>query len=124
MTIKRFEEIEAWKEARELVRMIYGLTSKSLFKRDFGLKEQIQRAGISCMANVAEGFDSGTNQQFIQYLTYARRSSSEVQSELYIALDAGYINQIEFDKVYEQAQKVGKLTNGFISYLKENKKNL
>lgn len=98
--------------------MVYGLTAKTLFKRDFGLREQIQRAAVSCMSNVAEGFDSDTKQQFIQMLSYTKRSSSEVQSELYAALDRNYIIQEEFEKAYEQAGLVRKLANGFIRYLK------
>ena len=119
MSIKKFEEIEAWKEARRLMNMIYDLTNKPAFKKDFGLRDQIQRASVSCMSNIAEGFDGDTNQQFIQYLFYARRSGSEVQSQLYVALDRKYINQSEFDSVYEQGQRVGKLINGFITYLKK-----
>lgn len=118
MKISKFEETEAWKESRILVNMIYDLTNKPLFRKDFGLKEQIQRASVSCMSNIAEGFDSGTNQQFVLFLLYTRRSSSEVQSQLYVALDRKYIAQSEFIKVYEQAKKIGKLTNGFITYLK------
>jgi len=121
MKIIRFEEIDVWKEARILVNMVYDLTNMPLFKKDYGLKDQIQRAAVSCMSNVAEGFDSGSNTQFIQYLVYSRRSSSEVQSLLYVALDRKYINQKEFDKTYEQAKKVGKLTNGFIKYLRQGK---
>ncbi len=122
MKISKFEDLEIWIEARKLVNMIYTLTDKSPFKKDFGLKEQIQRAAVSCMANIAEGFDSGSNQYFIQYLQYVRRSSSEVKSELYIALDRKYITEIEFKEIYEQAEKVGKLANGFIRYLKINKR--
>ncbi len=118
MKITKFEDIDIWKEARKLVNMVYDLTGKSAFKKDFGLKEQIQRAAVSCMSNVAEGFDSGTNTQFIQYLIYTRRSSSEVQSELYAALDRSYITEEEFNEAYQQAKKVGQLTNGFIRYLK------
>ena len=99
--------------------MVYDLTNKPAFKKDFGLRDQIQRASVSCMSNIAEGFDGDTNQQFIQYLFYARRSGSEVQSQLYVALDRKYINQSEFDSVYEQGQRVGKLINGFITYLKK-----
>jgi len=119
MKIIRFEDIEAWKEARKLVNNVYDLTDKLLFKKDFGLREQIQRASVSCMSNIAEGFDGDSNQQFIQFLFYTRRSGSEVQSQLYVALDRKYITQTEFEKVYEQAKKVGKLTNGFIRYLKQ-----
>lgn len=121
MIIKKFEDIDVWKEARKLVNMVYDLTSKMAFKNDFGLKEQIQRASVSCMSNIAEGFDGGTNQQFIQYLIYTRRSSSEVQSQLYVALDRKYITQADFDDVYKQAEKVGKLSNGFIRYLRNSK---
>ncbi len=120
MLIKKFEDIEAWKEARILVNIVYDLTSKLNFKKDFGLKEQIQRASVSCMSNIAEGFDSGSNQQFVQYLVYTRRSSSELQSQLYIALDREYITREEFNKAYEQAKKIGKMTNGFITYLKKS----
>jgi four helix bundle protein len=120
MKIARFEDLEVWKEGRLLVNMVYNLTDKPLFKKDFGLKEQIQRAAVSCMLNVAEGLDSDSNSQFIQYLVYARRSSSEVQSVLYVALDRRYITQKEFENAYEQARIVGKLSNGFISYLKTN----
>lgn len=98
--------------------MIYDLTTKPLFRKDFGLREQIQRAAVSCMSNIAEGFDSSSNQQFIQFLIYTRRSSSEVQSQLYVSLDRKYITQNEFDEVFEQASKVAKLSNGFIKYLR------
>lgn len=118
MLIKRFEDIEAWKEARRLVNMTYDLTGKPLFRKDFGLREQIQRAAVSCMSNVAEGFDSDTKQQFIQLLSYTKRSSSEVQSELYVALDRKYVTEKEFDYAYNQAASVRKLTNGFIRYLR------
>ncbi|MBL7158734.1 MAG: four helix bundle protein [Candidatus Omnitrophica bacterium] len=121
MRIKRFEDIDVWKEARKLVNMIYDLTSKGLFKRDFGLKDQIQRAAVSCMSNVAEGFDSDTNQQFIQMLSYTKRSASEAQSELYVASDRKYITKEEFETVYSQAQAVRKLANGFIRYLRTGK---
>ena len=118
MTIKKFEDAQAWQEARKLVNMIYDLTKNLLFQKDFGLRDQIQRASVSCMSNIAEGFDSGSNQQFINYLLYARRSSAEIQSQLYVALDRKYITQAEFEKVYEQVKMTGKLTNGFITYLK------
>ncbi len=118
MGIKRFEDIGVWKEARKLVNMVYDLTAKGLLKRDFGLRDQVQKAAVSCMSNAAEGFDSDTKQQFIQMLAYAKRSASEVQSELYVALDRNYIGKEEFDKSYNQAQSVRKLANGFIRYLK------
>jgi len=122
MKISRFEDLEVWKESRVLVNMVYTLTQESLFKKDFGLRDQIQRAAVSCMSNAVEGFDSGSNQYFIQYLQYVRRSSSEVRSELYAALDRGYITKEEFKNAYQQAEKVGKLANGFIRYLKTTKR--
>ncbi|MDO8525197.1 MAG: four helix bundle protein [Candidatus Omnitrophota bacterium] len=121
MLIKRFEDIDVWIESRKLVNMIYDLTDRDLFKRDFGLRDQIQRAAVSCMSNAAEGFDSDTKQQFIQLLSYTKRSSSEVQSELYAALDRKYITRDDFDNCYNQAKSVGKLSNGFIRYLRTGK---
>jgi four helix bundle protein len=121
MLIKRFEDVDVWKEARKLVNMIYDLTDKGLFKNDFGLKEQIQKAAVSSMSNVAEGFDSDTKQQFIQMLSYTKRSSSEVQSELYVALDRKYITEKDFNNTYNQAKLVRKLANGFIRYLRTDK---
>jgi four helix bundle protein len=118
MLIKSFEDIDVWKEARKLVNVIYSLTSKDSFKKDFGLKEQLQRAAVSCMSNVAEGFDSDTKQQFIQMLSYTKRSASEVQSELYVALDRKYISEKEFQDSYNTAKSVRKLSNGFIRYLR------
>jgi four helix bundle protein len=122
MSIKNFEDIEAWKESRKLASIIYKLTGKKLFSRDFGLRDQIQRAAVSCTSNIAEGFDSGTNQQFVQFLLYSRRSSSEVQSILYIAFDRGYLSEQEFKDAYQQAKIVGKLINGFVTYLKNAKR--
>lgn len=119
MRIKRFEDLDAWQEARSLTNMVYNLTTKSLFSKDYGLKDQVQKASISTMSNIAEGLDSGSDKQFIQFLLYARRSSSEVQSELYVALDRKYVKKDEFQKTYEQARLVGKLCNGFIRYLRK-----
>jgi four helix bundle protein len=90
--MERFEDIESWKKARELTSQIYGLTAKGDFAKDFGLREQIQRASVSIMANIAEGFDSGSKKSFILFLNYDYRSTSEVQSLLYIAVDCRYIN--------------------------------
>jgi four helix bundle protein len=121
MKISRFEEIEAWQLARELTRMVYRLTKKKAFGLDFGLKRQIQEAAGSSMHNIAEGFDSETNSEFIRFLRYAKRSCSEVQSELYVALDEAYISKDEFDGVYEQARRTRAAIRGFISYLEKHK---
>ena len=87
MRIDRFENIEAWQLARELTRKVYQLTKKPKFSKDYGLKDQIRAAAGSSMHNIAEGFDSKTNPDFIRFLGYAQRSCTEVQSELYVALD-------------------------------------
>ena len=113
MRIDRFEDIEAWQLARELARKVYRLTKKPKFTRDYGLKRQIQDAAGSSMHNIAEGFDSETNKEFIRFLRYAKRSCTEVQSELYLALDEEYISPSEFKDVYEQARRTRAAVRGF-----------
>ncbi len=118
MKITRFEDIEAWKEARELVKLIYQvIKNNENFKRDFRLINQIQSAAVSAMANIAEGFARRGNKEFIQFLFISKSSAAEVQSHLYVALDQTYINQKEFNQIYEQAEKVSKMTSGLIKYL-------
>jgi len=121
MRIEKFEDIEAWKEARKLNKLIYQVSAREPFKKDFGLTSQIQRASISVMANIAEGFDRQSNKEFIKYLYIASSSASEVQSHLYAALDLAYVDDEEFKNLYEQTKKVKKLINGFIAYLKRKK---
>ncbi|MGD9303227.1 MAG: four helix bundle protein [Desulfobacterales bacterium] len=117
MKIERFEDMEAWQLARELTRKVYDLTKKSKFARDFGLKRQIQEAAGSSMHNIAEGFDSETNPEFVRFLRYAKRSCTEVQSELYVALDQQYITRAEFHDVYDHAGRTRATIRGFINYL-------
>jgi four helix bundle protein len=123
MKIERFEDIEAWQLARELARKVYRLTKRPRFVKDYGLKRQIQDAAGSSMHNIAEGFDSETNAEFIRFLRYAKRSCTEVQSELYLALDEGYILPEEFKDVYEQARRTRVTVRAFINYLKKYEKN-
>ncbi len=111
--IQRFEDIQAWQEARRLVKMIYAITNKELFSRDFGMRDQIRRASVSVMANIAEGFDCESKVEFARFLGIARRSAVEVQSLLYAAFDTAYIDQKEFDMHYEQARKAKALIGGF-----------
>ena len=111
--IQRFEDIQGWQEARKLVKMIYALTNKDLFSKDFGMRDQIRRAAVSTMANIAEGFDCESKIEIARFLGIARRSAVEVQSILYAALDTGYINQEDFDLHYEQARKSKALIGGF-----------
>ncbi|HAH31352.1 MAG TPA: four helix bundle protein [Elusimicrobia bacterium] len=117
MKIERFEDIEAWQLARELTCKVYCLTKKLGFDKDYGLKRQIQEAAGSAMHNIAEGFDSETNAEFIRFLRYSKRSCTEVQSELYVALDEKYISVVEFQDVYEQARRTRAAVRGFINYL-------
>ena len=119
MKIERFEDIEAWQLARELTRKVYRLTEKPRFAKDYGLKRQMQEAAGSSMHNIAEGFDSETNREFIRFLRYSKRSCTEVQSELYVALDEGYISLEEFEDVYDQARRTRAAVRGFINYLKK-----
>ena len=117
MGIERFEDIEAWQLARELTRKVYTLTRKGQFARDFGLRGQIQDAAGSSMHNIAEGFDSESNHEFIRFLRYAKRSCTEVQSELYVALDQQYLIETEFQDVYDHAARNHAAIRGFIKYL-------
>ncbi len=117
MRITRFEDIQAWQLARELTVKVYKLTKGKAFSRDFGLKGQIQNAAGSSMHNIAEGFDAESNPEFIRFLRYAKRSCTEVQSELYVALDQEYITTDEFQDVYDHAGKTRAAIRGFIKYL-------
>ncbi len=122
MKIDRFEKIEAWQLARELTQEVYMLTGKGKFAADFGLKRQIQTAACSSMHNIAEGFDSETNAEFVRFLRYAKRSCTEVQSELYVALDQKYVSDAEFRDVYDCAGRTRAAIRGFIKYLLEYEK--
>ena len=123
MKINRFEDIEAWKLARTLTQKVYRLTRKEEFSKDFGLRNQIRDASGSSMHNIAEGFDAESNAEFIRFLRYAKRSCSEVQSELYVALDENYISSGEFDETYELARRTRAAIRGFINYLKNYKQS-
>jgi four helix bundle protein len=117
MSIRRFEDIEGWQLARELTRLVYAVAMRGAFAKDFGLRDQITRASGSAMHNIAEGFDGGSNAEFLKYLRYSQRSCSEVQSQLFIALDQSYISQVEFDSIYQQAALTHAKIGGFIRYL-------
>jgi len=116
--IDRFEDIEAWKKGRELAKAIYTVTGKGEFARDYGLRDQIRRAAVSIISNISEGFSRQTDQEFVQFLYIAKGSTSEVQSQLYVALDLDYISEEGFQRLYNEADEVAKLISGFIRYLK------
>lgn len=117
MRIERFEDIEAWKEGRLLVADVYSALSKT---RDYGFRDQMQRAAVSITSNIAEGFDRGTNREFIQFLVIARGSASEVRSQAYNALDLGYIDPKSFDNLCIKCDTISNLINGFIRYLRNS----
>jgi four helix bundle protein len=118
MKITRFEDIDAWKEARKLVKMVYSVIKKSKeFRKDFRLINQMQDAAVSSMSNIAEGFARRSNKEFIQFLYISKSSAAEVQSQLYVALDQEYITQEDFDDIYNQAEIVSRMDSGFIKYL-------
>jgi four helix bundle protein len=116
-SIEKFEDIEAWQKARELTREIYRVTNQGAFAKDFGLRDQIRRASVSIMSNIAEGFGRGGNREFIQFLSMAKGSVSEVQAQLYVAVDVGYITKVQFHQLYSLSQSTGNLIGGFIRYL-------
>lgn len=121
MNITRFEDLDCWKKARELVREIYIATSRADFSLDFGLKDQIRRSSVSVVSNIAEGFEVFSDVEFIRFLSYSSRSASEVQSQLYVALDVGYLSHKEFDKLYDMAELSRRLCKGLIKYLRGHK---
>jgi len=107
--IKRFEELIVWRRARELTKEVYALSGKGPFSRDFGLKDQLRRAAVSVMANIAEGFERGGRAEFHQFLSIGKASCAELRSGLYVALDAGYLSKAEFAKLVGCAEEVGRM---------------
>jgi len=118
--ITRFEEIEAWKTARQLTNVVYALGNQAGFNRDFGLRDQIRRAGVSVMSNIAEGFESRTDVQFINYLGMAKASAGEARAQLYVALDQTYIAEEQFKEAYALAVTCSRQIAKFIAYLEAN----
>lgn len=118
--VERFEDLKVWQFSRELCKMIHILTLKDHFFRDFKLVGQIKSSSGSVMDNIAEGFERDDNKEFIQFLSISKGSSGESRSQLYRAMDNGYITQEEFDVAYEKSLEVSKMLKGFIIYLKES----
>jgi len=110
--------LKVWQDAREFVKSVYELTSSENFKKDFGLKDQIQRASVSIMNNIAEGFERNNNKEFIKFLGYAKGSAGEVRSMLYIALDLNYIQENSFNKNFESSVNIITQISNFIKYLR------
>jgi four helix bundle protein len=120
-TITRFEEIRAWQTARTLTREVYTVSNEGAFARDYGLRDQLRRSAVSIMSNIAEGFESDTQQQFVKYLGYAKASAGEVRAQLYVALDVGYLDRAQFEHVFDLAEKCSRQLSRFITYLKSHR---
>ena len=118
--IQKFEDILAWQKARELAKEIYAHAKAGLFAKDYGLRDQIQRASVSIMGNVAEGFYRGGDKEFIQFLSFSKGSCGEVKSYLYVALDQQYVSPAEFDRLDSSADEIVRLLAGFMTYLKQS----
>ena len=119
---KSFEEITSWQKSRLFNKRIYEITENEGFKRDFDLVRQIRRASISISSNIAEGFESNTDKEFVYFLYVSKSSAGEVRSQLYLALDLNYISKIEFDELYLNVSDISKLISGFIKYLENSQK--
>jgi len=119
-TIKRFEDLECWQEARELVKIVYSFTKKNEFKKDYELIRQVRKSAVSSMANISEGFHRNSAKDFMRFLDYSRSSVAETLSHLYVALDQEYINEQELEIVKNKANIVWKKVNNFIAYLNKS----
>ena len=118
MKFNSFEDLQVWKDSRVLVSSIYKLTSEGKFNKDFGLKEQIQRASVSIMNNIAEGFERNNNKEYIKFLGYSKGSAGEVRSMLYVASDLGYLSKDSFNTLYQLSINIITQLSNFIKYLK------
>ncbi len=118
-TFKRFEDINAWQKARELVNLLFNITNTGKFKLDYPLRDQVNRAGLSIMLNIAEGFGRRSNKEFINFLVMSHGSASEIQSAMYAALDRKHINEDFFNDVYSRCSEISKMIMGLIKYLRD-----
>jgi len=118
--ITKFEDIESWKRARRFTNEIYKITSSGQFSRDFGLRDQIRRAAISILSNIAEGFERGGDNEFLQFLSVAKGSCGEARAQLYIALDQDYISAAQFENLLKSANELSQLIAGLMKYLRNS----
>jgi four helix bundle protein len=118
-TFQSFTEIEAWQKARELTRVVYRVSNQGSFSKDFGLRDQIRRAVVSVMSNIAEGFERNGTAEFVQFLAVAKGSVGEVIAQLYVASDQGYITREEFDRLIALATETGRRIGALMSYLRK-----
>ena len=118
-SVERFEELQAWQLARVVARKIYAVAASGPFSRDFGLKDQMCRAAVSILSNIAEGFERGSDKSFQNFLSIANGSAGELRAQLYIALDLGYLSQEQFADIQSDVVRVGKMIVGLIQYLRK-----
>jgi four helix bundle protein len=116
-TAKSFEELEVWRKARQLAGDVYRITDSGSFARDFGLRDQLRRAAVSVVSNIAEGFERGGNREFVHFLYMAKGSAAEMRAQLYVALDLGYLGQPEFALLADRAEGLSRQVAAFIKYL-------
>jgi len=121
MNYKKFENLPCWNKSRDLCKGVFCIINQTMFKRDFSLRDQMWRAAGAAMDNIAEGFDDGSTRELIRFLGYSQRSCSEVQSQLYRALDCRYRSQDQFDEIYDLASECRKQIKGFRKYLRNYK---
>jgi len=119
--VEKFEDLIAWQKARELTKQIYSITSNGAFSKDFGLRDQIRRASVSIMSNLAEGFERGGRAEFHQFVVIAKGSCAEVRSQLYVALDAEYITQKQFEIYYNMTIEMSRILGGLRSSLQKQR---
>jgi four helix bundle protein len=118
MKVKAFEDLKVWQDSRVFVKSIYEITANEKFNRDYSLKDQIQRAAVSIMNNIAEGFERDSNKEFVTFLKYAKGSAGEVRSMLYIILDLNYITGDDFKKYFEDSINIITQISNFQKYLR------
>ncbi|HAP66705.1 MAG TPA: four helix bundle protein [Nitrospinae bacterium] len=119
--IERFEDIQSWQKAREVNKDLYNITKNASFSKDFFLRNQIRRASVSIMANIAEGFGRRSKKEFVNFLNIAHGSAAEVQCHLYVVLDQNYISQEDFEVIFNKVEEVSMMIQGFMNYLNNSK---
>lgn len=118
-TAKKFEELEVWIKAKDVSVTIYKITNDGEFKKDFGLRDQIRRASVSVVSNIAEGFERNGTKEFAQFLSLAKGSAGEIRAQLYIAKELNYINEVDFNLLIGKVTEVSKMLSGLMGYLKQ-----
>jgi len=122
-TIEKCEDLLSWQKARQLTRLIYQASGEGDFKRDSGLRDQLRRASVSILSNIAEGLERGGDKEFVHFLSQAKGSCAEVRAQLYLALDQGYVVETKFEELKNLSVEISRLISGMMSYLTESPMN-